>query len=134
MVKDIISGEVTDLSKLRKTIAALRENMELEINSPGGSVIEGLQTINLIQKSPYKITATVEVMACSIAAVIALSCDKIKIKSTDIMVLHNSMTITMGNKEQLQQLLIAFYMTISLLNARSRMNSLLNLKQARMCG
>ena len=103
MVKDIISGEVTDLSKLRKTIAALRENMELEINSPGGSVIEGLQTINLIQKSPYKITATVEVMACSIAAVIALSCDKIKIKSTDIMVLHNSMTITMGNKEQLQQ-------------------------------
>ena len=103
MVKDIISGEVTDLSKLRKTIAALRENMEIEINSPGGSVIEGLQTINLIQKSPYKITATVEVMACSIAAVIALSCDKIKIKSTDIMVLHNSMTITMGNKEQLQQ-------------------------------
>ena len=103
MVKEIIAGEVTDLSKLRKTIAALRENMELEINSPGGSVIEGLQTINLIQKSPYKITATVEVMACSIAAVIALSCDKIKIKSTDIMVLHNSMTITMGNKEQLQQ-------------------------------
>ena len=72
MVKDIISGEVTDLSKLRKTIAALRENMELEINSPGGSVIEGLQTINLIQKSPYKITATVEVMACSIAAVICI--------------------------------------------------------------
>lgn len=42
-------------------------------------------------------------MACSIAAVIALACDKIKIKSTDIMVLHNAMTITMGNKEQLQQ-------------------------------
>lgn len=60
MVRDIISGEVTDLSKLRKTIAELREDMEIEINSPGGSVIEGLQTINLIQKCPYKITATVE--------------------------------------------------------------------------
>ena len=32
MVKEIIAGEVTDLSKLRKTIAALRENMELEIS------------------------------------------------------------------------------------------------------
>ena len=52
MVKEIIAGEVTDLSKLRKTIAALRENMELEINSPGGSVIEGSQTINIIQKKP----------------------------------------------------------------------------------
>lgn len=103
MVRDTISGEVNDLSKLRKNIAALREDMEIVINSPGGSVMEGLQTINLIQKCPYQITATVEVMACSIAAVIALSCDKIKIKSTDIMVLHNSMTITMGNKEQLQQ-------------------------------
>ena len=103
MVRDTISGEVNDLSKLRKNIAALREDMEIVINSPGGSVMEGLQTINLIQKCPYKITATVEVMACSIAAVIALSCDKIKIKSTDIMVLHNSMTITMGNKEQLKQ-------------------------------
>lgn len=103
MVRDTISGEVNDLSKLRKNIAALREDMEIEINSPGGSVFEGLQTINFIQKCPYKITATVEVMACSIAAVIALACDKIKIKSTDIMVLHNCMTITMGNKEQLQQ-------------------------------
>ena len=35
MVKEIIAGEVTDLSKLRKTIAALRENMELEINKIG---------------------------------------------------------------------------------------------------
>ena len=103
MVRDTISGEVNDLSKLRESIAVLREDMEIEINSPGGSVFEGLQTINLIQKCPYKITATVEVMACSIAAVIALACDKIKIKSTDIMVLHNAMTITMGNKEQLQQ-------------------------------
>lgn len=103
MVRDTISGEVNDLSKLRKNIAALREDMEIVINSPGGSVMEGLQTINLIQKCPYQITATVEVMACSIAAVIALACDKIKIKSTDIMVLHNAMTITMGNKEQLKQ-------------------------------
>ena len=57
MVKGEIIGEIWDLYDLKQQLAALDDDMELTINSPGGSVIEGLNVINLIQKCEKKIKA-----------------------------------------------------------------------------
>ena len=103
MIEAKILGEVYDLSDLRQQIEALDDEMEIEINSPGGSVFEGLQTVNLILQCAYKITARVECQGASIAAVIALACDAVKVKSTDLICLHNCMTFAMGNRQDLQQ-------------------------------
>lgn len=103
MIKGEIKGEIYNLAELRSQISELDDDMELVINSPGGSVIEGLELINLIQKCERKVKAVIEVQCCSIAAVIALACDSLEIKKTDFMVLHNCMTIAVGNKEELQQ-------------------------------
>ena len=103
MVKGEITGEIWDLYDLKQQLAALDDDMELTINSPGGSVMEGLQVINLIQKCNKKIKAIVEVQSSSIAAVIALCCDSMEIKKTDFMVLHHCMTFAFGNKEALQE-------------------------------
>lgn len=103
MIKSKIIGEVYDLSALRAEIKELDDEMEIEINSPGGSVLEGLQTVNLIQQCAYKITARIECQCASIAAVIALACDAVKVKSTDLICLHNCMTFAIGNRQDLQQ-------------------------------
>ena len=116
MIRGEITGEIWDLTDLKAQVAALDDDMELVINSPGGSVMEGLELINLIQKCEKKIKAKVEVQFSSIAAVIALACDGLEIKKTDFMVLHNCMTFAMGNKEALQQEIEAMTVVDSILH------------------
>lgn len=116
MIRGKITGEIWDLTDLKAQVAALDDDMELVINSPGGSVMEGLELINLIQKCEKKIKAKVEVQCSSIAAVIAMACDGLEIKKTDFMVLHNCMTFAMGNKEALQQEIEAMTVVDSILH------------------
>lgn len=116
MIRGEITGEIWDLTDLKAQVTALDDDMELVINSPGGSVMEGLELINLIQKCEKKIKAKVEVQCCSIAAVIALACDSMEIKKTDFMVLHNCMTFAFGNKEALQQEIDAMTVVDSILH------------------
>ena len=42
MIRGEITGEIWDLTDLKAQVAALDDDMELVINSPGGSVMEGL--------------------------------------------------------------------------------------------
>lgn len=95
-------GEVYDTTELIEEIQTAPEDSVLTINSPGGSVFEGLQLVNAIRNSEHKITAKVEVMAASIAAVVAMACDSVQISKNDIVMFHNCWTITAGNKEELQ--------------------------------
>lgn len=98
-----IVGEVCNLNELRVKLGQSEEDWTVTINSPGGSVFEGLQTVNAIRKAKGKVTAKIEVMAASIAAVIALACDKVTIRKSDLFMLHNCWTLAMGNKEELAQ-------------------------------
>ena len=98
-----VTGDVIDLTDIVEQITNAKEDVELVINSPGGDVFAGFQLVNAISKCQYKVTAQIEVMAASIAAVIALACDKVFIGKNDILMLHNSWTFSTGNKEQMQQ-------------------------------
>ena len=98
-----LKGEIFDTAEICEQIKAAEEDVELVINSPGGDVFSGLQLVKAIENCKHKVTAKVEVMAASIAAIIALSCDKIILTKNDLMMLHNCWTFAAGNKEQLQQ-------------------------------
>ena len=98
-----ITGDVVDLNDVCEQITNAQEDVELVINSPGGDVFAGFQLVNAISKCPHKVTARIEVMAASIAAIIALACDEVSISKNDLMMLHNCWTLSVGNKEQLQQ-------------------------------
>lgn len=95
--------EVIDLRELCSRVEGAEEDVTLIINSPGGSVMEGLQMVNAIKNSKHKVTARVRVMAASIAAVIALACDSLEIDKNSIFMLHDCWTVTAGNRKQLQQ-------------------------------
>lgn len=98
-----ITGEVWDLQEQCAAVINANEDVELVINSPGGDVFNGLQMVHAIQDCHYKVTAKIEVMAASIAAVIALACDAVQIDKYSLLMLHNCWTFTAGNKEELQQ-------------------------------
>ena len=98
-----LKGDIFDTEEICQKVKAAEEDVELVINSPGGDVFAGLQMVKAIENCKHKVTARVEVMAASIAAIIALSCEKILIGKNDLMMLHNCWTFTAGNKEQLQQ-------------------------------
>lgn len=98
-----ITGEIFDTEETVKAIQTATEDIDLYINSPGGDVFAGLNVVNAIQKAKVQVTAHVEVMAASIAGVIALACDKIEIDKNSLIMLHNCWTISSGNKKALEQ-------------------------------
>ena len=83
-------------------IKNMTEDYSLDINSPGGDVFAGLTIVNAIQNNEHKATANVHVMAASIAAIIALACDKVVVDENSVVMLHNCWTVADGNKEELQ--------------------------------
>jgi ATP-dependent protease ClpP protease subunit len=98
-----ITGEIINTENTVKAIQTATEDIDLYINSPGGDVFAGLNVVNAIQKSKVQVTAHVEVMAASIAGVIALACDKIEIDKNSLVMLHNCWTVSSGNKKALEQ-------------------------------
>ena len=98
-----ITEEINDTEETVKAIQTATEDIDLYINSPGGDVFAGLNVVNAIQKAKVQVTAHVEVMAASIAGVIALACDKIEIDKNSFIMLHNCWTISSGNKKALEQ-------------------------------
>lgn len=98
-----IFGEIDDLTEQMHQIQDAQEDVELVINSPGGSALEAFQLLNVVEKSEHKVTARIEVMAASAAAVIALGCPNVKITAKDIVMLHNCWTIACGNANDMEQ-------------------------------
>lgn len=96
-------GEVLETDVLVDAINNAEEDIELVINSEGGAVLGGLQVVNAIQNCKHKVIAKVEVMACSIAFVIAMSCDECKVTKNVIGMAHNSWTMAVGNKKDLEK-------------------------------
>ena len=62
---------------------------EIEINSPGGSVIQGVEMANAIKNCKAKIIAHVVGIAASMASVIACACDEIEMEEASVMMIHD---------------------------------------------
>ena len=65
------------------------EEVLLRINSPGGSVIDGLAIHDAIKRMPQKVTAKIEGLAASIASVIALGADEVSMSQNSLFMIHN---------------------------------------------
>ena len=78
-------------SDFSATLQALGEvsAIELHINSPGGSVVEGLQIYNELKRHSATITVVVDAQAASIASVIAMAGDTIIMPQNTSLFVHN---------------------------------------------
>lgn len=77
--------------------------INLHINSPGGSVFEGIAIHNMLKRHQAKINVYVDALAASIASVIAMAGDTIYMPKNSMLMIHNPWTIAMGNAAELRK-------------------------------
>ena len=79
------------------------KTINLHINSPGGSVFEGISIYNQLKQNKATVNVYVDGLAASIASVIAMSGDTIFMPENSMMMIHNPWTIAMGNAKEFRK-------------------------------
>ncbi len=77
--------------------------INLYINSMGGSVSEGVAIYNQIKRHKAHVTAYIDGFACSIASVIPMAADEIIMGKNAMFMIHNPWTFAMGNAKNLRK-------------------------------
>jgi ATP-dependent Clp protease, protease subunit len=77
--------------------------INLYINSPGGSVFEGVAIYNILKRHKAKVNVHVDALAASIASVIAMAGDTIFMPKNSMMMIHNPWTWAYGNAAELRK-------------------------------
>lgn len=102
--EEVIRSE-TSANTFRDELAAHPEvsQINIYINSQGGSVIEGTAIYNQLKRHPAHKTVYVDGFACSIASVIAMAGDEVVMPRNTMMMLHNMWMIVQGNAAELRK-------------------------------
>ncbi len=83
-------GDVTDLT--------------LRLNSPGGSVFDGIAIYNALKRHPAKVTITVDGLAASIASVILCAGDEVIMPKNAMIMVHDPSAMVMGNAADMRSM------------------------------
>lgn len=78
--------------------------INLEINSPGGSVFDGLAIYNMLRGSGKTINAKVMGVAASIASVILMAADKITMPENAMVMVHSPMGGVFGTADEMREM------------------------------
>jgi ATP-dependent protease ClpP protease subunit len=78
------------------------EEIELHINSPGGSAWDGLSIYNQLRDNPAKINVVVDGVAASAASLVAMAGDNVRIPANAMLMIHNPYTIAFGGEPEMQ--------------------------------
>jgi len=79
------------------------EEIHLHINSPGGSVFEGVTIYNLLVAHKARVIVHIDGIAASIASVIALAGDVVNIAENGMVMIHNPSVIAWGDAEVMRK-------------------------------
>jgi ATP-dependent Clp endopeptidase proteolytic subunit ClpP len=75
----------------------------LRINSPGGSVIDGLAIYDAVSRLPQKVTSRIEGIAASMASVVALAADEVIMSENSLYMIHNVWGGEVGESDDLRK-------------------------------
>jgi ATP-dependent Clp protease protease subunit len=98
-----ISESVNSYNSVRTKInQADGKPINLTISSGGGSVTEGMGIADLVANYPEETTATGIGLVASIATVVLLAADNVKMTENAFMMIHRPWSYTMGNADELE--------------------------------
>ena len=75
------------------------------INSPGGDCVAAAQIYNMLMDYPHNVTVKIDGIAASAASVIAMAGTKVLVSPVSMMMIHNPMTIAIGDSEEMKKAL-----------------------------
>ncbi len=88
---------INDLGKLPKV-----KTVNVRIHSEGGSVFEGHAIYNAIKRLDARVEVDVDGLAASIASVIAMAGDEIRMAENGFMMIHDPWMVAAGTSEELR--------------------------------
>lgn len=106
-VYDVIGYDFwTDEGVTAKRVAGALRSMgkgpvQVDINSPGGDMFEGLAIYNLLREHDGEVTVRVLGVAASAASIVAMSGDKIQVARAGFLMVHNAWVAVVGNRHDL---------------------------------
>ncbi len=108
----VLNGEISDETwygdevtpKLfEKELNAGTGNITVWINSPGGDVFAAAQIYNMLMEYKGDVTVKIDALAASAASVIAMAGTKVLMSPIGLMMIHNPMTIAIGDSKEMQK-------------------------------
>jgi len=99
-------GEGIAAKGFAEDLAALGDLDEItvRINSEGGNVFEGNSIYNTLLNHPAKVVVRIDSAALSIASVIAMAGDEIKMAENALMMIHDPWGGTTGNSREMREM------------------------------
>jgi ATP-dependent protease ClpP protease subunit len=99
-------GGGTSAVSFAEQLSAIGEvdQIDLRINSPGGSVFEGLAIYNALVASKATVSVYVDGLAASIVTVIAMSGDTISMAENAVWMIHEPRAIESGTSEDMMRM------------------------------
>ncbi|EBV3599748.1 Clp protease ClpP [Salmonella enterica subsp. enterica serovar Virchow] len=100
--EDFWSGGGVTAKKVSAQLRAIGPKpIEVQINSPGGDMFEGIAIYNVLREHPQPITVKIMGMAASAASVIAMAGDEIHIGAASFIMIHNCWVCACGNRHDM---------------------------------
>lgn len=75
------------------------EKINLYLNSPGGSVFDGVAIYNALVRHRAEVHVTIDGLAASIASVIAMAGDRVVMMKGSMLMVHKPWTVTFGDAD-----------------------------------
>jgi ATP-dependent Clp protease protease subunit len=97
-------GDGPDTQQTVKDLAVLDvSQLDVRINSPGGSVFDGVAIYNALAMHKAHVTVHVEGVAASIASIIAMAGDTIRIGEAANIMIHKPWSFVIGDAEDMRK-------------------------------
>ena len=96
-------GDGISAKSFQKELSALGKvtSITVRINSPGGDVFDGFAIYNQLKSHPAKVVVDVDGLAASIASVIAMAGDEIRVASNAMIMIHNPHGMAVGDADEM---------------------------------
>lgn len=102
--EDYWSGGGVTAKKVTSQLRAIGARpVEVQINSPGGDMFEGIAIYNVLREHPQPVTIKVMGMAASAASIIAMAADTLEIGAASFLMIHNCWVLAAGNRHDMQE-------------------------------
>jgi ATP-dependent Clp protease protease subunit len=98
-------GDGITANEFRKELAALGKvsTINVRINSPGGDVFDGFAIYNQLVQHPAEIEVDVDGVAASIASIIAMAGNTIRMAKNSMMMIHNPQGVAIGDSNEMDR-------------------------------
>ena len=108
----VLNGQISDETwfgdevtpgLFREELQSCEGDITVWINSPGGDVFAAAQIYNMLMEYPGNVDVRIDGIAASAASVVAMAGNKVSMSPVAMMMIHNPMTVAMGDKKVMQQ-------------------------------